>query len=108
MGHYFIVRKWKPNFKPSIAKITSTLVSFRLSEVPLEYFNGKLLRRVGCFVGRVIKVDKITVGAVRSHFARICVEFNLSKPLTLSVYLSGVPTMVEYEGLHLNFFEYGQ
>lgn len=94
MGHYFTVRKWKPNFKPSIVKITSTLVSFRISEVPLEYFNRKSLRRVGCFFGRVIKVDKTIVGAVRSRFARICVELDLSKPLTLTVCLAGVPTMV--------------
>lgn len=46
MGHYLTVMKWKPNFRPSLATITSTLVWICLPEVPLEYFNEPSLRPV--------------------------------------------------------------
>lgn len=96
MGHYLTVMKWKPNFRPSLVKITSNLVWIRLPKVPLEFFNDTSLRRVGNSFGRVVKIDQTTVGSARGRFARIFVELDLSTPLIPMVNFVGIPTTVEY------------
>lgn len=105
LGHYLTVTKWKPNFRPSLAKITSTLVWLRLPEVPLEYFTKKTLNRIGNAFGRLVKVDNTATAATIGKYVRICVELDLSKPLLPSVHIVGVQTAVEYEGLHQICFQ---
>lgn len=43
LGDYMTVRKWRPNFRPSLEKITSTLILVCLPKLPIECFNENLL-----------------------------------------------------------------
>lgn len=47
LGHYLVVRKWKSNFKPSIAKVSFTFVWIRLPGLPMEFFNEQLATHKG-------------------------------------------------------------
>lgn len=46
-----------------------------------------------------MKVDLQTEKIARGKFARICVELDLSKPLTAKVGVVGKLLVVQYEGL---------
>lgn len=105
LAHYLTATRWKPNFRPSLAKITSKLVWLRLPEVPLEYFTEKNLNRIGNEFGRLVKVDNTATAATRGKYAQIYVELDLSKSLLPSAHIAGVQTVVEYEGLQQIFFE---
>lgn len=42
-NHYLTVRKWHPDFRPSLATVTQTAVWIRLPEFPIEYFDSEVL-----------------------------------------------------------------
>lgn len=46
-GHYLSIRNWEPNFKPSMANVTSVAVWIRLSELPIEYYKPSVLWELG-------------------------------------------------------------
>ncbi|CAL1400542.1 unnamed protein product [Linum trigynum] len=52
-------------------------------------------------------MDEATRLAIRGHFARICVEVNLAKPLICKYRLERRTRRVEYEGLHKVCFTCG-
>ncbi|XP_061347112.1 uncharacterized protein LOC133292684 [Gastrolobium bilobum] len=76
----------------------------RLPGFPVEYVNTELLREVGNWLGKFIKVDAATTSLARGKFARICVELDLSNPLQAEYKIDGRLKKVEYEGLHLVCF----
>lgn len=100
LGHYLTMTKWKPNFQPSLAKISSTLVWILLPKVPLEYFREKTLIRIDATFGCVVKVDHTAIIPSRGWYAPSCVELDLSQSLIPSAYIARVSTAMEYEGLH--------
>lgn len=51
---------WKPNFFPSIASVSSTLVWVQFPKMPIEFFNKELLMYLGNLVGKATKVDQAT------------------------------------------------
>lgn len=73
----------------------------------MEYFNSKTLKRVGNFIGTILKVDINTAQQHRRKFARICVEVDLSKPLVSGYSLDGDNFRMEYEGIHMVYFGCG-
>ncbi|KAI4331836.1 hypothetical protein L6164_016791 [Bauhinia variegata] len=108
LGHgYFLVRlylasnlHWDPNFIPSKNKILTTRAWVRFSKLNMIYYNESLLLMIAGAIGTPAKVDKNTLEASRSRFARVWVEINLSKPLVDKFILDGSWYKVEYEGLH--------
>lgn len=62
-------------------------------------FNERSLTKVGNTIGKTVKVDLQTEEIARGKFARICVELDLSKPLTAKVGVVGKLLVVQYEGL---------
>jgi Domain of unknown function (DUF4283) len=78
LGHYLTLTKWRPNFRPSLEKVSSTLVWIRFPEVPIEFFEESVLLKMGNLVGRAVKVDDTTMEVSRGRFARVCVEIDLS------------------------------
>lgn len=88
-GHYLVVKKWSQDFRPSLERISSTLVWVRLPELPIEYYNAMFFTRVGNKLGTTIKIDKNTLEAKRGCYARICVEISLDKPLIPHVRIGG-------------------
>lgn len=108
MGHYLTVFKWRPNFRPSMEKVTSTLAWVRFPEVPIEFFEKETLMAMGKAIGKAVKIDSTTMGVARGRYARVCVEIDLLKPLIPKITLLGHSQTVEYEGLHLICFECGE
>lgn len=108
LGHYLTISKWRPNFYPSCEHTPSTLAWIRVPKLPLEMFNEKSLMRVGNAIGKTIRVDIMTKEVARGKYARICVELNLSQPLTPKVFVMGKLLSIEYEGLHRICFHCGK
>lgn len=42
----------------------------------------KTLEAIAGQLASLLKVDKLTISLVRSKFAQVCIEINLSKPLS--------------------------
>ncbi|KAK2359196.1 zinc ion binding / nucleic acid binding protein [Trifolium repens] len=99
--HYLIAREWTPNFHPSNAKIEKAAVWVRISGLPIEYYDAKVLHYIGNRIGQTVKVDRNTLLQERGKYARVCVEVDLNKPLLAMFELKDEIYKVEYEGLHM-------
>lgn len=77
--HYLSIRNWEPNFKPSMASITSIVVWVRLSELPIEYYKPSVLWELGQAIGPVLRVDTHTTTKSKGQFARIYVQINFER-----------------------------
>ncbi|XVE98176.1 hypothetical protein REPUB_Repub03eG0083200 [Reevesia pubescens] len=78
----------------------STTVWIHLPELPLEYFNGDILREIGSLVRKPLKIDTNTALVTRGKFARICIEVDLQKPLVSKVRIGKHIQKIEYKGIH--------
>lgn len=107
-GHYLTIRAWEPNFKPSLASCDRVAVWVRLPELPFEYYEPCVLQEIGAAIGLVLRIDANTATGVRGRFARICVQIDLSKPLTRKILLEGVVQEVQYEGINALCFSCGR
>lgn len=96
-GHYLTIREWIPDFQPYDATIDKAAVWVRVPNMPMEYQNEVILRRIGYGLGQTLKIDRNTVAAVRGNFARIFVEINLDKPLKPSISILNQLYRVEYK-----------
>jgi hypothetical protein len=99
--HYLIAREWSPNFHPSDATIEKAAVWVRIPDLPIEYYDAKVLHYIGDRIGETVKVDRNTIFQKRGKYARVCVEVDLNKPLLAMFELKGKIYKVEYEGLHM-------
>jgi hypothetical protein len=99
--HYLIAREWSPNFHPSDATIEKAAVWVRIPDLPIEYYDAKVLHYIGDRIGVTMKVDRNTLFQERGKYARVCVEVDLNKPLLAMFELKGKIYKVEYEGLHM-------
>lgn len=99
--HYLTVREWYPNFQPCSASIEKVAVWIRFSELPLEYYDSKILKNVGNRIGRTVKVDRNILLTARWKYVRLCVEVDLTKPLLAFIDIKDKICRIEYEGLHL-------
>lgn len=103
-GHNIATKKWTPEFCPFQEHITSTPVWVRFSKLAIEYYNDNFISPLGPKIGRYVHSDANTLQVVRGHFARVCVELDLSHPLLSKVRIGCCYQQVEYEGLHLICF----
>ncbi|XP_058749521.1 uncharacterized protein LOC131622500 [Vicia villosa] len=99
--HYLTVKAWSPDFHPKCDTIKSVAVWVRIAELPIEYYDSRVLHHIGDNIGKTIKVDKNTGMHERGKYARICVEVDLTKPLVAMFMIKERKYNVEYEGLHL-------
>ena len=78
IGQQFLtLRRWTPGFRPSEAKISTTAVWARLPELPIEFYDEIILRRIGTQLGTFLKIDARTMDNERGRFARVCVQIDL-------------------------------
>ncbi|XP_061357677.1 uncharacterized protein LOC133301986 [Gastrolobium bilobum] len=80
-GHYLSLRRWEPAFRPNAASVMKIAAWVRLPGIPLEYYDEAFFRRIGNWLGKMLKIDKTTNEHVRGQFARICVQLDLAQPL---------------------------
>lgn len=76
-GHFLSVKKWEPNFVAAKAKQTYAAVWVRLPQLPTEYYDGNLLKRIGNSLGTLLKIDACTSSTLRGRYARLCIQVSL-------------------------------
>ncbi|KAL7233399.1 hypothetical protein ACSBR1_017094 [Camellia fascicularis] len=100
MDHYLTISKWEPDFKASEAFETTTAVWVRFPELPIQYFQEKVLYTIAKQIGKPLKIDLTTTMATRGKYARICIEMDLNKPLCPRFLLGKKSYNIEYESIH--------
>ncbi|XP_061368319.1 uncharacterized protein LOC133311308 [Gastrolobium bilobum] len=108
LDHYLVIRAWEPDFQPFQAAVNRVMAWVRLPQFPIEYVNTKLVKSIGNWIGRFVKLDAATTSLARGRFARICVELDLSNPLQADYKIEGRLKKIEYEGLHIVCYSCGQ
>lgn len=106
--HYLTIRQWCPEFDPFQDVLERLTVWVRFPCLPIEYYDEELLLRIARKIGEPVKVDSNTSLVTRGHFARVCVELDLTKPLLSKFKLHRRVRRIEYEGLHMVCFECGK
>ncbi|XP_061341450.1 uncharacterized protein LOC133287787 [Gastrolobium bilobum] len=66
-----------------------------------EYVNTSLIKNIGNWLGKFVRIDAATTSLARGRFARMCVELNLTQPLQVEYKVEGRLKRVEYEELYL-------
>ena len=59
-------------------------------------------------IGKLVKIDEVTSLVSRDHFARMCMEIDLEKPLISKSQLRHKERKIEYESIHLVCFSCGR
>ncbi|KAF7815130.1 uncharacterized protein G2W53_029099 [Senna tora] len=107
--HYLLVQRWRPNFSLlNSEEPTKIAIWIRNTNLPLEFYNGRFLFKIGSLIGKTLKLDLETSITTRGKFARICVEIKLGRKLKPMIEVKGRRYNVEYEGLHLIYFTCGK
>lgn len=75
------------------------VVWIRLSGLPLDLYNKKMLHRIRSSIGKLVKIDEIISMALRGKYGRMVVSVNLNKPLVSKVDIKGRVQLIEYENL---------
>lgn len=96
-GHFLSVQLWEPNFVPSKAKQSLTAIWIRLLQLPTEFYDETILKKVGNTIGRVLNVDVCASLALRGHYARLCVELPLLKAAKSNVWIGSHKQQILYE-----------
>ena len=107
LSHRAIVRGLRTLTPHMQDNLKNLLVSVRIPCLPIEYYDKAFLMRVGAKIGRLIKIDEATSLVSRGHFARLCVEVDLDKPLISKFGLRRRVRRLEHEVIHLVCFSCG-
>lgn len=74
---FLSVKLWQPNFVASTAKETYSTIWLRLPELPVQYYDHKILVTIGNKMDRLVKTDICTLSTLRGRYTRICVEVHI-------------------------------
>ncbi|XP_028120747.1 uncharacterized protein LOC114318079 [Camellia sinensis] len=69
MDRYVIVRKWQADFKADEAEKDTTAIWVRFLNLPIEYYNEKVLYHISKALGKLLKIDISTAVAARGKYA---------------------------------------
>ncbi|OMO86355.1 reverse transcriptase [Corchorus capsularis] len=83
-------------------------VWLRLPELPIEYYDLPILKRIGKRIGQVLRIDNHTLSSERGKYARLCVQVNLEKPLPTTVTMEGEKQAIIYESIGMLCFNCGK
>lgn len=102
---------WQPCFEPSFIKLSRAVVRVQLHNLPVDFWEGETLETTTESFGKFLKVDEHTKSLEHTHFARLCLEIDLSKPLKWSFWLEDndkkVFVVVLYEKLTMFCYNCG-
>ncbi|KAJ6375865.1 hypothetical protein OIU77_000767 [Salix suchowensis] len=107
-----LLRRWKPKELITFIDLENNflIVKFLLDE-DMKYvliggpWQFDVLEKINNLIGLTVKVDSHTISQSRRKFAQICVELNISKPLTLFIEVEGRTHGVVYEEIQVICFE---
>ena len=86
IGQQFLtIWLWELEFKASVASFSSVAVWIRLLELPIEFYDPEVLKKIGEAIDPVLKIDTHIANGARGRFAMLCVQVNLDKPLIKTV-----------------------
>jgi hypothetical protein len=88
--HYLTVKERSPNFHSASDTIENVAVWVRISILPIEYYDAKVLKIIGDRIGKTVKMDKNTLKQERGKYARLCVTVDLTKPLLAMFSIKGM------------------
>ncbi|KAL7192728.1 hypothetical protein ACSBR2_024529 [Camellia fascicularis] len=108
LDRYVTVRKWQPNFKSDEAEEDTTAIWVRFPNLPIEYYDEKVLYHISKVIGTPLKIDVNTAMEARGKYARVCVEMDQHKPLISHLTIGRYHYVVEYEHLHTLCFSCGR
>ncbi|XP_070029272.1 uncharacterized protein [Nicotiana sylvestris] len=96
-GHFLSITRWKPNFVATKEKVTKSAVWVRLRQLPTEFYDGKILEKIGNAIGRLLKIDGCTSTTLRGRYARLCVELPLEITVQPFLYVGHHKQIIHYE-----------
>ncbi|GKV23277.1 hypothetical protein SLEP1_g33025 [Rubroshorea leprosula] len=96
--YYLTICQWEPAFNPEKAAFTTTAIWARLPRLPIEYYDVKILERIGKLLGTPLRIDAHTASQSRGQYARICIQVDLDEPLVPYVRIGTHVQKVLYEG----------
>ena len=73
-GHYLSIHCWEPNFRSSLANMSSMAVWIRLPELPIEYYEPSVLRDIRKATGPILRIDTHMAAESRGWFAKLCLD----------------------------------
>ena len=107
-GHFLAIRPWEPYFKASEAKLTSVAVWIRFPVLPIEFYDGSVLKEIGSAIGPVLRIDAYTASGSQASYARLCVQVDLEKPLINFIRIGKCRQSVLYDGISTLCFSCGR
>ena len=103
-GLNFVLIPWVPFFDPYNTQITGVDQWIRIPRLPWEFWEAEFLIELLKGVGSVVSFDQNTLLRLNGKFARVCVNIEVTKPLSGSITVSRVEGCLRvpliYEGLH--------
>lgn len=106
-GQTLVVQQWTPEFDPIHTQISKMAVWVRILGLPVRFFKDFTLEKIGKMIGKVVKIDQVTMAQARGKFARLCVEIDLQKPLKPCIGIAGMAYSVVYDGISMICFNCG-
>ncbi|XP_075651225.1 uncharacterized protein LOC142621755 [Castanea sativa] len=106
--HFLTLRPWVPNFRPSMASISSVAVLARFPELSIEYYDAEVLKEIREAIGPILRIDSHTASGSKGRYTRVCVQIDLEKPLIKEVVIDKLYQQVQYEGPHSFCFSCGR
>lgn len=100
-NHYLTLKEWSPNFRTSKDNVMQLVVWVRISGLPIEYYDQRVITFISNKIGKPIKVDKNTLSREMGKYTRLYSQVDLTKPLLAIFSIKGRHFKVEYEGLHM-------
>lgn len=92
------LQRWELNFVATKAKELYTTILVEVSQLPTEFYDGEVLKRIGKIIGRLLKVNACTSLTLRHHYARVCVKLPLNEPVNPYIYIESHKQLILYEG----------
>ncbi|XP_039127008.1 uncharacterized protein LOC120263188 [Dioscorea cayenensis subsp. rotundata] len=94
---------WKPFSEPTFAKLSTAAIWVQFHNLPIEFWDGETLDFIASQLGILLKIDDLTTSLARSKFARVCIDIDLSRPLSRGFWIGDdehrVFVVVMYERL---------
>ncbi|XP_039123445.1 uncharacterized protein LOC120260068 [Dioscorea cayenensis subsp. rotundata] len=78
---------WRQFFEPTFTKLMTAAIWIQLHNLPIEFWSGDTLETITGHLGKLLKVDELTLSLTRTKYARVCIELDLSKPLSKGFWL---------------------
>ncbi|XP_019253973.1 PREDICTED: uncharacterized protein LOC109232674 [Nicotiana attenuata] len=107
-NHFLSVRQWEPKFMASETKITYSAIWLRLPELPTEFYDLQILKKLGNKIGKLLTVDTCTSTTTRGRYARLCIEVPLDQPFKTHLFISSHKQTILYEGLNMLYINCGR